>query len=141
MGVPTTQLAKMSIDLKFAELRADVLEIFFTKWVHTTEDCIPILYTPEYLLMPKRRGVVCRRGGSFVYFSQSAFGSSMAHLKRGPSEKRRCQETVKSVKGTRPAVSQGCHTDRSTLKASSLSSVKPIFGENCRRSRGGSAVS
>ena len=29
--VPTTQLAKMSIDLKFVELTADVLEIFFTK--------------------------------------------------------------------------------------------------------------
>ena len=28
---PTTQLAKMSIDLKFVELTADVLEIFFIK--------------------------------------------------------------------------------------------------------------
>ena len=29
LQVPTTQLAKMSIDLKFVELTADVLEIFF----------------------------------------------------------------------------------------------------------------
>ena len=29
LQVPTTQLAKMSIDLKFVELAADVLEIFF----------------------------------------------------------------------------------------------------------------
>ena len=28
LQVPTTQLAKMSIDLKFVELTADVLEIF-----------------------------------------------------------------------------------------------------------------
>ena len=33
--VPTTQLAKkMSIDLKFAELTADVLDIFFNKISH-----------------------------------------------------------------------------------------------------------
>ena len=31
--VPTTQLAKMSIDLKFVELTADVLAIFFYKIV------------------------------------------------------------------------------------------------------------
>ena len=31
LQVPTTQLAKMNIDLKFVELTADVLEIFFTK--------------------------------------------------------------------------------------------------------------
>ena len=31
LQVPTTQLAKMSIDLKFVELPADVLEIFFSK--------------------------------------------------------------------------------------------------------------
>ena len=29
LQVPTTQLAKMSIDVKFVELTADVLEIFF----------------------------------------------------------------------------------------------------------------
>ena len=32
LQVPTTQLAKMSIDLGFVELTADVLEIFFIKW-------------------------------------------------------------------------------------------------------------
>ena len=32
LQVPTTQLAKMSIDLKFVELTADVLEIFFIKY-------------------------------------------------------------------------------------------------------------
>ena len=32
LKVPTTQLAKMSIGLKFVELTADVLEIFFIKW-------------------------------------------------------------------------------------------------------------
>ena len=31
LQVPTTQLAKMSIDPKFVELTADVLEIFFIK--------------------------------------------------------------------------------------------------------------
>ena len=31
LQVPTTQLAKMSIDLKFVELTADVLEMFFYK--------------------------------------------------------------------------------------------------------------
>ena len=35
MQVPTTQLAKMSIDLKFVEVTADVLEIFFIKYVYT----------------------------------------------------------------------------------------------------------
>ena len=32
LQVPTTQLAKVSIDLKFVELTADVLEIFFIKY-------------------------------------------------------------------------------------------------------------
>ena len=36
LQVPTTQLAKMSIDLKFVELTADVLEIFFIKYVLNT---------------------------------------------------------------------------------------------------------
>ena len=31
LQVPTTKLAKMSIDLKFVELTADVLDIFFLK--------------------------------------------------------------------------------------------------------------
>ena len=31
LQVPTTQLAKMSIDLKFVKLTADVLEIFYYK--------------------------------------------------------------------------------------------------------------
>ena len=31
LQVPTKQLAKMSVDLKFVELTADVLDIFFTK--------------------------------------------------------------------------------------------------------------
>ena len=35
LQVPTTQLAKMSIGLKFVELTADVLEIFFIK--HTRD--------------------------------------------------------------------------------------------------------
>ena len=33
LQVPTTQLAEMSIDLKFVELTADVLEIFFMKYI------------------------------------------------------------------------------------------------------------
>ena len=32
LHVPTTQLAKMSIDLKFVEITADTLDIFFYKW-------------------------------------------------------------------------------------------------------------
>ena len=35
LQMPTTQLAKMSIDPKFVEITADVLEIFFTKYGHT----------------------------------------------------------------------------------------------------------
>ena len=38
LQVPTTQLAKMSIDLKFVELTADVLEIYFIK--HVPYTCI-----------------------------------------------------------------------------------------------------
>ena len=34
LQVPTTQLANMSIDLKFVELTADVLEIFFMKYIY-----------------------------------------------------------------------------------------------------------
>ena len=34
LQVPTMQLAKMSIDLKFVELTADVLKIFFIKWAN-----------------------------------------------------------------------------------------------------------
>ena len=34
LQVPTTQLAKMSIDLKYVELTADVLEIFFMKYIY-----------------------------------------------------------------------------------------------------------
>ena len=33
LQAPTTQLAKMSIDLKFVELTADVLEIFSIKYI------------------------------------------------------------------------------------------------------------
>ena len=32
LQAPTTQFAKMSIDLKFVELTADVLIMFFIKW-------------------------------------------------------------------------------------------------------------
>ena len=35
LQVPTTQLAKMSIDLKFVEITADVLEFFFFKYEYT----------------------------------------------------------------------------------------------------------
>ena len=34
LPVPTTQLAKMSIDLEFVELTADVLEVFFIKYIN-----------------------------------------------------------------------------------------------------------
>ena len=34
LQVPTTQLAKMSIDLKFVELTADVLAIYFYKIIY-----------------------------------------------------------------------------------------------------------
>ena len=36
LQVPTTQLAKMSIDLKFVELTADVLKIFLIKYRYET---------------------------------------------------------------------------------------------------------
>ena len=38
LQVPTTQLAKMSIDLKSVELTAGVLEIFFIKYIDYTVD-------------------------------------------------------------------------------------------------------
>ena len=56
LQVPTTQLAKMSIDLKFVELTADVLEIFFIKWVFT-------------LLRDSR--CVPKKGHIFFFFSSS----------------------------------------------------------------------
>ena len=48
LQVPTTQLAKMSIDLKFVELTADVLEIFFIKKMM-------MMTIVEYTRQPGRR--------------------------------------------------------------------------------------
>ena len=53
--IPTTQLAKMSIDLKFVELTADVLEIFFMKYLVTGMVGVPDRAVSSLLLTSRSR--------------------------------------------------------------------------------------
>ena len=75
-------------------------------------------------LFPKNYRVQPLTGSMIVILTHSREDNKEKKQNPLHTTGQRCQKTVTSVKGKRPAVSQRCPTDPSTLKPSSLPSIK-----------------